>query len=83
MPASIRVVVRATTYSKYRIQFIGRGGQLLSEVPDSSAVYRFTGTEGYVRAKVIESNGHVAWCQPIVVAAGTATHDSASARSVK
>ena len=70
--ASIRVVVRATSYSKYRIQFIGRGGQLLREVPEASALYRFAGTEGYVRAKVIESNGQVAWCQPVAVTTGGA-----------
>jgi hypothetical protein len=81
--ASMRVVVRATSYSKYRIQFIGRGGQVLSEVPDSTAVYRFSGTEGYVRAKVIESNGHIAWCQPIVIPPRRAASDSASQRSVK
>ena len=68
--ASIRVVVRGTSYSKYRIQFIGRGGQLLREVSEGSAVYRFSGTEGYVRAKVIESNGQIAWCQPVAVTTG-------------
>jgi hypothetical protein len=81
--SAMRVTVRATAYSKYRIQFIGRGGQLLSEVPDSTAVYRFTGTEGYVRAKVIESNGQIAWCQPVAVTAGIGAHDKASGRSVK
>ena len=52
--------------SKYRIQFIGRDGRVLSEVPDASAMYTFTGAEGYVRAKVIESNGRLAWCQPVM-----------------
>ena len=75
--AAIRIGVRTTAYSKYRIQFIGRGGQVLSEVADSTAMYRFTGTEGYVRAKVIESNGHVAWCQPI------ATTSRAAARMTR
>ena len=27
---------------------------------------RVSGDEGYVRAKVIESNGRVAWCQPVL-----------------
>ena len=65
--AGMRVQVRATSYSKYRIQFIGRGGRLLREVTDTSAVYEFAGTEGYVRAKVIESNGWLAWGQPVPV----------------
>ena len=64
---TMAVKVAATTYSKYRIQFIGSGGRLLREVPDSSAEYAFTGSEGYVRAKVLESNGLVAWCQPVLV----------------
>lgn len=50
-----------------RIQFIGRGGRLLADVPDSKATYTFTGGEGYVRAKAIESNGRVAWMQPAMV----------------
>jgi hypothetical protein len=63
----MRVKVRVERASKYRIQFIGNGGRLLTEVADASAAYAFTGNEGYVRAKVIESNGRVAWVQPVVV----------------
>jgi hypothetical protein len=57
----------AVASSKYRIQFIGRDGRVLSEVPDASATYTFTGSERYVRARVIESNGRVAWVQPVMV----------------
>ena len=64
---SMTVSVKAIASSKYRIQFIGRGGRVLSEVPDASATYAFTGSEGYVRAKVIESNGRFAWIQPVIV----------------
>ncbi|MDQ3169893.1 MAG: CehA/McbA family metallohydrolase [Acidobacteriota bacterium] len=62
--SAMTVTVKPTTYSKYRIQFIGDGGVVLKESPDSAATYAFTGGERYVRAKVIESNGAVAWCQP-------------------
>ena len=61
--------VRPTAWSKYRVQFIGRGGRLLSEIPDANATYAFKGDEGYVRAKVLESNGLVAWTQPVAVGA--------------
>lgn len=61
------VAVRPARSSRYRIQFIGRGGRLLADVPDSKATYTFTGGEGYVRAKAIESNGRVAWMQPAMV----------------
>ena len=61
------VKVAATAFAKYRIQFIGSGGGLLREVADASAEYSFTGSEGYVRARVLESNGLIAWCQPVLV----------------
>ena len=62
---SMTVTVKATTFSKYRIQFIGAGGQILKTATASPATYAFTGAEPYVRAKVLESNGQVAWCQPV------------------
>jgi hypothetical protein len=65
-PTSMTVTVKKTTFSKYRVQFIGKGGRLLKEVLDSPAVYGFAGGEGYVRAKVLESNGAIAWCQPVM-----------------
>jgi hypothetical protein len=55
--------------SKYRIQFIGKNGRVLSEATSSPATYRFTGDESYVRATVIESNGKKAWIQPVPVGA--------------
>ncbi|HET9362839.1 MAG TPA: CehA/McbA family metallohydrolase [Vicinamibacterales bacterium] len=71
---SLAVKVRTAGDSKYRVQFIGRGGQLLSEVSEPSASYTFKGTEGYVRAKVLESNGRVAWVQPVVVRGRTSAY---------
>jgi hypothetical protein len=68
--ASMTVSVAARVFSKYRIQFIGRGGRLLEEVPGGKAIYTFRGDEGYVRAKVLESNGQIAWCQPVMVQSG-------------
>jgi hypothetical protein len=65
--ASMTVQVATRTFSKYRIQFIGRGGRVLAEVPDATATYTFTGDEGYVRARVLESNGQIAWCQPVMI----------------
>jgi hypothetical protein len=64
---SMTVSVRATGWSKYRIQFIGRGGRVLEESAEPKATYTFRGDEGYVRAKVLESNGRMAWLQPYVV----------------
>lgn len=67
-PTEITVDVKPTFFSKYRVQFIGQGGSVLSEVTANPATYRITGREGYVRAKVLESNGAAAWTQPVRVA---------------
>jgi hypothetical protein len=64
---SISLKVAASTFAKYRIQFIGAGGKVLTEVPAASATYTFKGGEGYVRARVLESNGLTAWTQPVLV----------------
>ena len=64
-PQSMTITVKERTWARYRIQFIGRGGRLLQETTSSPARYDFRGTEGYVRAKVIESSGAVAWTQPV------------------
>jgi hypothetical protein len=54
------------------IQFVGRGGQVLQDVGATEATYTFTETEGYVRAKIFESNGYLAWCQPVMIGGGSA-----------
>lgn len=63
----IALQVRSTVWSKYRVQFIGRAGRVLSEVGENTASYTFKGDEGYVRVKVLESNGLTAWTQPVPV----------------
>jgi hypothetical protein len=65
--SSLTLAVKQQPSSKYRIQFIGRQGRVLSEATMSPATYTFKGDEGYVRAKVIESNGAAAWIQPVPV----------------
>jgi hypothetical protein len=62
---SLTVTVKTEPQSKYRIQFIGMQGAILSEAITSPATYTFKGDESYVRAKVIESNGKLAWVQPV------------------
>jgi hypothetical protein len=63
---AVTVAIREQPYSKYRVQFIGKNSQVLKEVTSSPATYSFTGDERYVRAKVFESNGRVAWTQPVI-----------------
>jgi hypothetical protein len=66
--SSVAVAVKARPSSKYRIQFIGQGGRVLHESLEPRASYTITGREGYVRARVLESNGRRAWIQPVMVA---------------
>ncbi len=63
--AAITISIKTESFSKYRVQFIGRGGSILSEVTSSPAVYTFKGDESYIRAKILESNGRLAWTQPV------------------
>ena len=63
----ITVSVKATDFSKYRIQFIGKGGRVVREVTEPAASYEIRGDEGYVRVRVLESNGRIAWGQPVMV----------------
>ena len=64
-PSAITIAVKMELFSKYRVQFIGRNGRVLSEAISSPAVYEFKGDELYVRAKVLDSNGRMAWTQPV------------------
>ena len=66
-PKSLAVTVKPQGTAKYRIQFIGKGGRLLNEAPDVSATYTFTADDAYVRARVLDSNGHTAWVQPVMM----------------
>lgn len=61
----IKIAIKAEGFSKYRVHFIGKDGQVLQESTSNPATYQFRGNELYVRAKVFESNGKIAWIQPI------------------
>jgi hypothetical protein len=61
---SIAVKAKEKNLARYVIQFIGAGGRVLQETKGASATYAL-GKEPYVRAKVIDSNGKTAWCQPV------------------
>lgn len=47
------------------ITFIGRKGTVLKTVQGASASYRIKGNEGYVRVKVLNNEGKMAWTQPV------------------
>jgi len=66
-PQRLSVTVKEQSFAKYTIQFIGQGGRLLKEAIASPAAYDIGGGEGYVRAKITDSNGQTAWTQPVFV----------------
>jgi hypothetical protein len=67
-PRRLSVTVKAQDYAKYTIHFVGRGGRVLKEAIASPATYEIAGDEGYVRARILDSNGQAAWTQPVFVA---------------
>lgn len=52
----------------YTTRFIGADGRLLDEVHGPTARYRPGRHDGYVRARVEDSDGSVAWIQPVHLA---------------
>lgn len=64
-----RMVIRIKQDSNfgYRTEFIGEGGHVLLRTEGILAEYELTGKEKYVRARVTDSGGAVAWIQPIFV----------------
>lgn len=71
-PQRMTVTIRLSGDTKYSTRFIGSGGRVLAEVPSNPATYIFRGDEGYVRAKVLDSNGKAAWLQPVMISRGRA-----------
>jgi hypothetical protein len=49
------------------IMFIGRNGILLETLMGSKAAYKLQGNEYYIRSKITNNNGKMAWTQPLFV----------------
>lgn len=63
----IVITIKPKSGAHYRTTFIGREGRALAESDELTARYAIRGDEGYVRAKVVDSNGNAAWTQPAFV----------------
>jgi hypothetical protein len=50
---------------RYLTEFIGQGGKVLARSTTLRSSYRITGNEGYVRARITDSSGRMAWTQPL------------------
>jgi hypothetical protein len=64
---SITLRMKEKRNLKYTVYFIGKGGKNLAVVNDNPATYRIEGREGYVRARVVDSEGKLAWTQPVFI----------------
>jgi hypothetical protein len=53
--------------ARFLTEFIGARGRVLARVRGAQASYRIRGNEGYVRARVTDSNGRRAWTQAVRV----------------
>jgi len=50
---------------RYLTEFIGQGGKVLARSTTLKPSYRIMGSEGYVRARISDSSGRMAWTQPV------------------
>jgi len=68
-PRGIRLVAEASGSDdrRFTTEWIGRGGRVLGIVRGKDASYQVRGDEGYVRARVTDSNGKRAWTQPLML----------------
>ncbi len=61
----IRMAIQEEPSFKYTTYFIGTGGKVLKKSFGTSVGYTLTGKEKYVRARVVDSEGRMAWTQPV------------------
>ena len=63
----LEVVIRPVGDFRYRTFFVGELGEILSVVSGTHAVFELTEPLRYVRARVVDSGGALAWTQPVFV----------------
>lgn len=63
--SAITLAVSPVYDARYTTEFIGSGGRVLATNHGQRASYAFRGDEGYVRARVSDSNGRKAWTQAV------------------
>ena len=67
LPRTLTLQIRPNSDFRYTTDFIGRGGAVLASVGGVTPHYELRGDETYVRARVRDSGGAVAWTQPVFV----------------
>ena len=66
-PRTLEVRIEQDADFRYTTEFIGGGGRVLARTVANPAVFTLTRAEPYVRARVTDSGGRVAWVQPVFV----------------
>jgi hypothetical protein len=66
-PERLSLTIKEQSYARYTVQFIGSRGKVLAEASTAPYQYDIVGNEGYVRARVRDSNGQMAWTQPVFI----------------
>ncbi|HEU4563574.1 MAG TPA: CehA/McbA family metallohydrolase [Gemmatimonadaceae bacterium] len=66
-PTRLTVTIAPRGDFRYTTEFVGAGGKVLAHTGANPAVYEIAGGEGYVRARVRDSMGRMAWVQPVWV----------------
>jgi hypothetical protein len=66
-PRKLEIRIHQQKDFKYRTEFIGSYGKLLYRTESNPAVFELSQKEKYVRAKIYDSAGYVAWIQPVFV----------------
>jgi len=64
----LEIRIRPRGDFKYTTTFVGAGGRILAVVNGLRPVFELEAPVGYVRARVVDSGGRVAWVQPVFVA---------------
>jgi hypothetical protein len=63
--ARLEIRIRQQGNFRYTTTFIGTGGRVLARAHGSTATFELAAPETYVRARVEDSGGKVAWVQPL------------------
>jgi len=66
-PDRLEILIRKKGDSKYTTEFIGSEGAVLLRTAANPAVYTLSSPTTYVRARVTDSGGAMAWAQPVFV----------------
>lgn len=66
-PKRIVISIKSHKGVGYTTSFIGENGRVLFSTRRNPAVFRLRGGTSYVRAKVVDTNDHAAWIQPVFV----------------